>query len=354
MEEVDFSPEINLITGLNGSGKTNILDALYCLCIGKSAFCSVESHLITHEKPFMSVLGFFYKNNKEYEIRYDVQKGSKKSILLNGKAYDRISDHIGAFPLVIIHPDDQRIIRDGAEERRRFFDQLFCQIDHEYIDLLLKYLHFVKQRNALLKSWNENPSSRNISLLETYDATLIPLNKALYEKRCRYVAEFMIDFDAQYQKLNGGKEVLSIKYQSDVQNPAFKEVFRKNRDRDEYTEKTGKGIHKDEFLFMIHEQLIKTFASQGQQKTFIIALKLAQIGLMKKYNSTSPILLLDDIFDKLDDERILHLIQNIAGTTNGQIFITDARPERSIAIIKLLNREIRILNVENGQITTLS
>jgi DNA replication and repair protein RecF len=349
-EEISFSPEINLVTGLNGSGKTNLLDAIHCLSLGKSAFSTQEQNLILSQQSFFSVLGFFHKSGKSYEVRYDYQKGSKKIMLLDGKAYERLSDHIGRFPVVLINPDDQKIIREGSEERRKFFDQLFCQIDHQYLTQLMQYMHLLKQRNALLKEWKEGLVKKDYVLLDSYDAPLIKLNEELHEKRKRYIAHFLKYFLLQYKKLTEDKELMNIVYQSDLFKNDFAGLFRKNRERDQLLERTTSGIHKDDYLFTLGDQTVKHFGSQGQQKSFVIALKLAQLEMTQEISNTEPILLLDDIFDKLDDERIHHLIHNIAGTTSGQIFITDARPERSMEIIRLLKREIRIFQVSNGKV----
>jgi len=349
-EEITFSPEINLVTGLNGSGKTNLLDAIHCLSLGKSAFASQEQQLMLTDQTFFSVLGFFNKSGKEYEVRYDFQKGSKKNLFLDGKVYDRISDHIGRFPVVMINPDDQKIIRESSEERRKFFDQLFCQIDHEYLTQLMHYMHLLKQRNAMLKEWREFPFKKDLVLLDTYDTPLITLDIALHAKRKNYVALFLNYFLLQYEKLTEGKEHTSIVYQSDVAKEDFPGLFKKNRERDQIMERTTVGVHKDDYVFTLADQSLKTYGSQGQQKSFVIALKLAQLEMMREWSKTEPILLLDDIFDKLDDERIHHLVHNIAGTTSGQILITDARPERSMAIIRLLKREIRIFNISSGRI----
>ena len=349
-EEITFSPEINLVTGLNGSGKTNLLDAIHCLSLGKSAFASTEQQLMLTDQTFFSVLGFFNKSGKEYEVRYDFQKGTKKNLFLDGKVYDRISDHIGRFPVVMINPDDQKIIRGSSEERRKFFDQLFCQIDHQYLTQLMHYVHLVKQRNALLKDWKEYPYKKDLILLDTYDTPLLALNSELHAKRKNYLALFLNYFLLQFQKLTEGKEHMTIVYQSDVAKENFAGLFKKNRERDQIMERTLLGLHKDDYVFTMNDQSLKTYGSQGQQKSFVIALKLAQLEMMREWSKTEPILLLDDIFDKLDDERIHHLVHNIAGTTSGQILITDARPERSMEIIRLLKREIRIFKVSNGQI----
>jgi DNA replication and repair protein RecF len=351
-EEISFSPEINLVTGLNGSGKTNLLDAIHCLSLGKSAFSSTEQQLILTEQSFFSVLGFFNKSGKAYEVRYDFQKGSKKNLALDGKTYERISDHIGRFPVVMINPDDQKIIREGSEERRKFFDQLFCQIDHEYLTQLMHYMHLLKQRNALLKDWREFPFKKDLLLLDSYDEPLLVLNRTLHEKRKTYVAHFLTYFLAQYEKLTEGKEYMNIIYQSDVAKDDFSGLFKKSRERDQLLERTSLGVHKDEYGFTLGTQSVKHFGSQGQQKSFVIALKLAQLEMMRTWSKTEPILLLDDIFDKLDDERIHHLVHNIAGTTSGQILITDARPERSIEIMQLLKREIRIFNIDKGSVVS--
>ncbi|HSZ71631.1 MAG TPA: DNA replication and repair protein RecF [Cytophagaceae bacterium] len=349
-EEISLSPEINLVTGLNGSGKTNLLDAIHCLSLGKSAFSTQEQNLILTNQPFLSVLGFFEKEGKSYEVRYDYQKGSKKQVLLDGKVYDRLSDHIGRFPVVMINPDDQKIIREGSEERRKFFDQLFCQIDHAYLTQLMHYMHLLKQRNALLKEWKEGNVKKDFVLLDSYDAPLLRLNGELHEKRKQYTAHFLSYFLLQYKKLTEGKEQMNIVYQSDLFKNDFPSLFHKNRERDQILERTTLGVHKDDFSFTLGEQTVKHFGSQGQQKSFVIALKLAQLEMMREFSKTEPILLLDDIFDKLDDERIHHLVHNIAGTTSGQIFITDARPERSMEIIRLLKREIRIFHVNKGTV----
>jgi DNA replication and repair protein RecF len=261
------------------------------------------------------------------------------------KHYDRLSDHIGLFPLVLIAPNDTDLIRDGSEERRRFFDGVLAQATPGYLTDFLQYNKILNQRNGLLKLFAER-NYVDEDLLETYNEPLIILSQRIYNHRSSFMSRFVPLFHKNYDFLSSGHELVDVIYESEVASDNFAAEFRKNRGRDLHAQRTGKGIHKDEYTFEIDGVTLKKFGSQGQQKSFLIALKLAQFELLKEEKEKTPILLLDDIFDKLDDRRIQKLIELIDTGFLGQVFITDARPERSQKILEKVKADVRFFEIE--------
>lgn len=260
------------------------------------------------------------------------------------KNYERLSDHIGLFPLVLIAPNDTDLIRDGSEERRRFFDGVLAQATPEYLNDFLQYNKILTQRNGLLKLFAER-NYLDEDLLDTYNEPLIILAIRIYEHRRAFMDRFLPLFRKYYEFLSSGKEQVDVLYESEVASEDFAQEFRKNRSRDLHAQRTGKGVHKDEYVFEIDGITLKKFGSQGQQKSFVIALKLAQFELLKIEKEKTPILLLDDIFDKLDDRRINKLIELIDDGFLGQVFITDARPERSQKILEHVKADVRFFEI---------
>ncbi|WP_194775499.1 DNA replication/repair protein RecF [Pararhodonellum marinum] len=330
--QFDFSPEINCFLGINGSGKTNLLDAIHYLCLTKSAFNAQDSQNIQHEGSFFSIKGEFERNDKTMAVHCVLEEGKKKQLSLNGKAYERMSDHIGLIPVVLIAPDDTTLIRDGSEERRKFFDSMLCQLDKKYLQQLIQYQHALKQRNALIKAFNEQAYFDKLQI-EPYDRQLVKLAKEIFKARDAFNESFEPKLQEHYGTISGDRERVKIHYESDCRDEGFEAIFLNNHKKDILLKRTGLGIHKDDYRFEIDGHPIKKFGSQGQQKSFVIALKLAQFQSFLDNKKEKPILLLDDVFDKLDDLRISKLMGLVAKGDFGQIFMTDARPERSKNIL---------------------
>lgn len=347
--KLNFSPQINCIVGLNGSGKTNVLDGIHYLSLTKSAVQSSDSLNVMHEKDFFAIKGQFELEQKPLEIRCTVELGKKKLIYQNGKALDKTSEHVGLIPLVLIAPDDTDLIKGGSEGRRKFFDGLLSQLDKGYLDQLIRYHHFLKQRNALLKQFAET-GRRDFTLLDSYDDELIGLSTTLSLRRNELLQEVAPLLQSHYVDISQGQEQVSIVYDTEALREDFKNYFKSLRKKDLITKNSNAGIHKDDFGFLIGEHPIRKIGSQGQQKSFIISLKLAQFKIFEKVKGEKPLLLLDDIFDKLDDLRISKMMELISQHTFGQIFLTDARPERSKKILGELNSEVKFFSLHDGKL----
>lgn len=347
--DLQCSGQINCFVGENGSGKTNLLDAIYYLSLTKSAFSSTEAQNIRHGNTFFLIKGLIHKEEHDYLVQFSVQNGQRKIAKNNGANYDRISEHIGLFPVVLITPDDTDIIRGGSEIRRKFFDGLISQIDGEYLDNLLSYNHVLKQRNSLLKQFAEN-NSYDSDLLDSYSDQLLDFGAKIYAYRKAFVSSFFPTFIAHYNNISGQKETVKIHYQSDFASASYRKEFYQTYQKDLALQRTTKGIHKDDFDFEINEFPVKKYGSQGQQKSFVIALKLAQFDVIKNEKGIKPILLLDDIFDKLDDLRIAKLVEMVAQHSFGQLFVTDARPERTQTIFQQIDAERKVFTIQQGAV----
>ncbi|MCF0062133.1 DNA replication and repair protein RecF [Dyadobacter chenwenxiniae] len=340
-----FGQHVNCLVGENGSGKTNLLDAIYFLSLTKSAFHNQDALGIRHTADFFVLDGIFNNSEKHTQITCSMQRGQRKIFMADKKNYDRLSDHIGLFPLVLIAPNDTDLIREGSEERRRFFDGVLAQAAPGYLTDFLQYNKILSQRNGLLKLFAER-NYVDEDLLETYNEPLIILSQRIHSHRSAFMNRFVPLFYKNYDFLSSGHEQVDVVYESEVASENFPAEFRKNRARDLHAQRTGKGVHKDEYTFEIDGVTLKKFGSQGQQKSFLIALKLAQFELLKEEKEKTPILLLDDIFDKLDDRRIQKLIELIDTGFLGQVFITDARPERSQKILENVKADVRFFEIE--------
>src|SRR6478609_59180 len=277
--ELSFSPNLNLITGSNGSGKTNLLDAIYCLSLTKSAFMSTDLSLVNQGESFFSVMGEFILKKQPSRVQIDLVQG-KKTVKLDKKAYEKVSEHIGKYPVVLIAPNDTDLIREGSEERRRFFDTILSQLDSLYLSELVKYNHLLKQRNAMLKQHGEG-RGLDRTLLESYDNGLLRSGKFIYQTRKAFIERFFPVFLSHYHSLSEEKETPGLTYVSQWQQEDFPAAFHKNLERDLYLQRTGLGIHKDDFVFTLNEQPVRQFGSQGQQKSYVISLKLAQYDVIK-------------------------------------------------------------------------
>ncbi len=324
--QFEFSSGINCLVGKNGSGKTNLLDAIYYLAFAKTAFNTTDAQNIHKEQRSMTSFGKF-ENDLIVACNYEKRKG--KTLKVVGEEQKRISAHVGTIPLVLTTPDDTDIIREGNDFRRKFFNGAISQMDGEYLSDLILYNQLLKQRNEYLKQ-TENEGLINHTLLDTYDEKLLPVSTRISQKRSDFLKKYMPFFRSSYSSLHKGNERASIAFESKVLSSNFLEQFRESRSRDVLMRRTLMGSHRDQFEFLLNDETIKKFGSQGQQKTFIIGLKLAEYDMLSNAKGKRPLLLLDDIFDKLDDDRISSLVKLLSDADRfGQIFITDARKERS-------------------------
>ena len=341
----EFNPKINCFVGKNGIGKTNVLDAIYHLANGKSYFNPLSIQNIKHECDFFVIDGIFEKQNRSEQIVCSLKRGQKKILKRNGKAYDRFSDHIGFVPLVIISPSDQDLIIEGSETRRRFMDSVIAQSDNLYLQNLIKYQKIVSQRNALLKYFALNRVFET-DTLEIYNEQLTDFGQQIFEVRKTFIADFEPIFNKHYQTISDNKEAVSLDYQSSLLNQNFLEQLRESINKDRILQYTSVGVHRDDLIFEIGHYPIKKFGSQGQQKTFLIALKLAQFEFLKAKSGEKPIVLFDDVFDKLDANRVQKIVEMVNDDTFGQLFMTDTQPERTENILKTTNQEFKIFGLE--------
>jgi DNA replication and repair protein RecF len=343
-QNFDFDTKINCFVGANGIGKTNALDAIYHLSLGKSYFNPVATQNIKHEADFFVIDGTFEINDREEKIVCSLKRGAKKIIKRNAKVYNRISDHIGLLPLVIISPADRDLIIEGSETRRKFIDGVISQSDKAYLQDLIKYNKILSQRNSLLKYFAVNQTF-DASTLSVYNEQLTEYGSPIFEKRAAFIETFVPIFKEQYGVISGGNEEVSLSYESKLHESDLLSLLEKNSDRDRALQYTSVGIHKDDLSFKITNHPIKKFGSQGQQKSFLIALKLAQFHFMKTVAGTTPILLLDDIFDKLDEQRVGHIIALVDNENFGQIFISDTHAERTENVVKNIHQSYRIFKL---------
>ena len=328
---LDFSKKLNCFIGKNGVGKTNIVDAVYYLCLTKSYFNSVDQQNILFGKDFFRLEGRFRRQNEAFEVVYKLPSNKRKELSVNGVVVPKLSDHIGNFPCIIISPDDSQLILGSSEERRKFLDGTISQINHQYLEWLITYNKVLAQRNAALKRFAETRHTDK-HLLETYDSQLIPLGTKIYEARKVVMQKLQPVFQKFYKEISLERELVSFSYYSQLNDKPFSELLEGSLHRDVLLQRTDVGIHKDDMEFFLGSNKMKKFGSQGQQKSFIISMKFAQYEMIKNSSdesntnngiSTKPVLLIDDIFDKLDNDRSQKLIELIASNEFGQVFLTD-------------------------------
>ncbi|WP_242119629.1 DNA replication/repair protein RecF [Aestuariivivens sediminicola] len=329
----NFNEKINCIVGNNGIGKTNILDAIYHLSFGKSYFNPVATQNIKHGEDFFVIQGDYIKNDLPEKVVISLKKGQKKIIKRNGKAYDKFSDHIGFLPLVMISPADRDLIIEGSDTRRKFIDSVISQSDKDYLLNIIKYNKVLAQRNALLKYFALN-HTYNADTIAVYNDQLTEYGTKIFHKRNAFLKAFIPIFKAHYHNISNGNDTVNLVYKSDLSENDLKILLEQQINKDRALQYTSVGIHKDDLAFDIEGYPIKKFGSQGQQKSFLIALKLAQFDFIKTQSKVKPILLLDDIFDKLDEERVAQIIKLADEDSFGQIFISDTHAERTENIVK--------------------
>ncbi|OZV67610.1 DNA replication/repair protein RecF [Winogradskyella aurantia] len=340
----DFDNKINCFVGANGIGKTNALDAIYHLAFGKSYFNPIALQNIKHGEDYFVTDGAFLKNGKPEKIVVSLKRGQKKVIKRNGKAYEKFSEHVGLIPLVIISPADRDLIIEGSDTRRKFIDSVISQSNKTYLNQLIAYNKVLSQRNALLKYFALN-NTFNTDTLAIYNEQLHTYGREIFEQREEFLKIFIPIFKERYEAISQSKEVINLKYKSDLFEGELNALLKSNLNKDKALQYTSVGIHKDDLIFLIDDFPIKKFGSQGQQKSFLIALKLAQFDFIKQQSGVAPILLLDDIFDKLDENRVAQIISLVDDDHFGQIFISDTHPERTEAIVKQIHQSYKIFKL---------
>ena len=340
----DFDCKINCFVGKNGIGKTNVLDAIYHLAYGKSYFNPLAIQNIKHGEEFFVIDGEFEKNERNEQIVCSLKKGQKKILKRNGKQYDKFSDHIGFIPLVIISPADRDLIVEGSETRRKFMDSVISQLNANYLQQLIQYQKILNQRNALLKYFALNHVFE-IDTLSIYNEQLDALGQTIFETRKKFIADFIPIFNKHHQAITGSAETVQLIYESQLFEKNLLNLLEESINKDRALHYTSVGIHKDDLSFEIDHYPIKKFGSQGQQKSFLIALKLAQFEFLKKQSGQKPILLFDDVFDKLDESRVEKIIEMVNNDDFGQLFISDTHAERTEAIVKMTHQSYKIFNL---------
>jgi DNA replication and repair protein RecF len=363
-----FAPKLNCLIGLNGQGKTNVLDAIYMLSFTKSAYTTQDSLNITHDQEMAMVQGI-YKMSRELNslnepltlndemmtVSCGLRRGVKKQFRRDRKDYKRLIDHIGLIPLVMVSPADHQLIEEGSDERRRFMDSVISQLDKQYLEHITRYSALLKQRNALLKQYQDAPEVP-WDLFEVLEEQMIPSARYIFSAREQFISRFVPIFQELYDELSGGAEQVSLIYLSQLHTRDLRAAYQSTRQRDLILGWTSQGVHKDELQMMLGDYPLKRVASQGQQKTYLLAMKLAQalyISQRLTTNDQRPILLLDDIFDKLDSERVARIVRMVKRPEFGQIFITDTDRQHLTDILRP-DPEARIFCVADGQIQLLT
>ncbi len=349
--KLDLSPKFNCFAGHNGAGKTNLLDAIYYLSFCKSFTNPIDSQNISFKKEFFVIQGEYKVNGKTDSLYCGLKRGQRKIFKRNKKEYDRLSDHIGSYPLVLLSPADNRLILGGSEERRKFVDGVISQYNREYLYKLITYNKALQQRNALLKIFAEKRRFDR-DALAIWDEHLIDNGGYLFRERLHFFQSFLPVFREYYAFLSHDNEKTDITYDSDLHATDLKSLLEDAEGKDRIAQHTTVGIHKDELSFLIHGEPVKKFGSQGQQKSFIIALRLAQFAFTKKIKGLNPILLFDDIFDKLDEIRVKQLMQLVSREDFGQVFVTDTHPDRLEKLFENIPSECKLFRMQQGAVSS--
>ena len=348
--ELTFSPKLNCFIGKNGMGKTNLLDAVYYLSFCKSHNNQVDSQNIKHDADFALIQGYYLLGGSdEEEFFCSLRRRQKKQFKRNKKEYEKLSDHIGCLPLVMVSPSDSDLITGGSDERRKFMDVVLSQFDKEYLHALIRYNKALQQRNALLKS----DMQADESLYELWEEQLAYEGQIIHTKRKAFVEQFIPTFQYYYNFICQSNETVELKYESPLDEGNLVDLLKHKRERDKILGYTTAGVHRDDLDMRMDDYSIKKVGSQGQNKTYVVAMKLAQFDFLKKAGSTTPILLLDDIFDKLDSTRVEQIVKLVSEDNFGQIFITDTNRDHLDEILKGLNSDYRLYQVEGGEVLQL-
>ena len=349
--QLQFSPKVNCLIGNNGMGKTNVLDAIYYLSYCKS-FTSNNEHsaAINHDANFLMLQGRYSRKGSTEEISLSVQRGKRKTVKRNGKDYKRLSEHVGLLPLVMISPLDWDLIRGGGDERRRLMDQIISQGNRKYLDALIRYNKALEQRNSMIKNDYRDPL-----LYESVENVMDSTAATLHESRKQWLEEFTPIFMRYYSAISGDAEQVRLSYKSHLTELSMQQLLNANRDRDMIMGYTTRGVHRDDIDLWLGDHAMRKTGSQGQCKTYTIALRMAQFEFLKKYTGTTPILLLDDIFDKLDERRVVSIINVVSNSQDfGQIFITDTNRTHLDEIVSMMSGDYSMMIVENGAINPIA
>ena len=353
---LQFSDKINAFVGLNGQGKTNILDAIYYLSFTKSAYNAIDSQNIHHDEDMAMIQGKYYCADNEEIITCGIKRGVKKQFRRGKKDYKRLIDHIGLIPLVMVSPQDSELVVEGSDERRKFMDGVISQYSKSYLEHLTQYNVLLKQRNALLKQYAEQPEQLPDTLMEVLEQQMVSHAMPIYQARVQFIEQFVPYFQQVYSAISNDKELVSLVYKSQLHERDLLESLARTRTRDLILGWTSQGIHKDELEMMLGDYPLKRVGSQGQQKSYLLAMKLGQALYLnaEQILNTQPILLLDDIFDKLDSERVERIIQLVGDERFGQIFITDTDRQHLTKILSQEQFEAQLFQVDNGQVNILN
>lgn len=343
---LQFSPKVNCLTGNNGMGKTNVLDAIYYLSFSKSYVNQGDAMVVNHDADFMMLKGNYTRREEPEEIALSLQRGKRKTLKRNGKEYKKLSQHIGLLPVVMVSPMDWELIRGAGEERRRLMDLIISQSDAEYLAALIKYGKAVENRNAMIRQGYRDPI-----LYETVEEQMCQDAEYIHKCRLKWVQDFSPIFMEYYRAISGSAEAVKLSYKSHLNETGMRELLATNRERDIIIGYTTRGIHRDDIELMLEEHSMRKTGSQGQCKTYTIALRLAQYDFLKLASKITPILLLDDIFDKLDARRVENIISVVSNSDKfGQIFITDTNRTHLDEIIKRAGSDYRIFSVSQGNV----
>lgn len=340
----DFSPKLNCFVGLNGSGKTNLLDAIHYLSLTKSYFSSRDNRSIKNEADFFMIEANLHRKEEEVQLYCALKKGQKKVFRKDKKEYEKLADHIGYFPAVVISPYDRDLITDTAEIRRRFTDNVISQGNATYLHHLMRYNKALQQRNSLLKFFAANHKF-DADSLEIYDHQLAEHGEYIYQHRLEFAEALKPRIQHYYEFISQGREEASIEYLSQRHEASFEDMLWQTRSKDRVLQYTSAGVHRDDLTFKLNGDSIKHYGSQGQQKSLLIALKLAQYEFIRDHQQLVPVLLLDDIFDKLDEKRVATLVKLVHDEDFGQIFITDTHPERTVDLVKQIDANAKIFEI---------
>jgi DNA replication and repair protein RecF len=349
--DLEFSPKINCFVGNNGVGKTNILDAIHYLSLTKSFFNNIDSSNIRHSEEFFIIQGTFSRNDDDDSVFCSFHRQKQKILKRNSKDYQKLSDHVGRYPVVMISPADSALVTEGSEERRKFLNKIISQYDGEYLDSVLKYNKALQQRNKLLKDFRYS-GSYEPDMISVWDMQLVKYGNYIFGERDKLVKELIPVFQEYYSLISGNNEKVKLGYRSHLKEAEFGESLQNSLSKDRILEYTTVGIHKDDLMFEMNDYPVKLLGSQGQQKSFLVALKLAKFDYIKRKASFSPILLLDDIFDKFDAERVEQIIRLVGNHRFGQIFITDTHSDRLQHILSSVDAEHKVFRINcDGMIT---
>lgn len=347
--EVSFSPRINCFVGNNGVGKTNLLDAIHYLCLCKSYFNPVDTQNIRHNQEFAMIQGTFDTEGRPDEILCSIHHNRNKIFKRNKKEYERLAHHIGLYPVVMISPQDATLILEGSEERRKFLNSVISQYNKEYLEDMIRYNKLLAQRNRLLKDFY---SSRSFDgeMLAVYDAQMVPLASHIFNLRAEFTSKMIPLFQKYYYSIAPAGEHVDLQYQSQLMDCDFSLLLKDSREKDRIMQYSTQGIHKDDLILRLDGHPLKKTGSQGQQKTFVVTLKLAEFDFIREMNKTKPILLLDDVFDKFDESRVRQIIRLVSDEHFGQIFITHTDESKMQNILEEMHTDFRLFHLDQGRI----